>query len=122
MTTKLSLVCDKPDIILKNTVHVKTPQQNNCINRGLFGVITHLHLIQGIHCDNTTFSQQDITKTRQGIYHIMASRKLLPNRMKYLSRNVASHFFPLLNKQFPMETTETALDNHVKFLISEDNI
>jgi Ulp1 family protease len=92
MTTKSSLLHDNPELILKNAVHMKTPQQNKSIDCGLFGVITLLHLIHGIPIDDMTFTQQDITKLRQGLYFIMNSRNVLTNRMKYLSRNVTLHF------------------------------
>jgi Ulp1 family protease len=98
MTTKSSQLQNDPELILKNAIHMKTPQQNNSINCGLFGVITLLHLIHGVPIDDMTFSQQDITKLRQG---------LSTNGMKYLSRNVALYFFPLLKKKIPNEAADT---------------
>jgi Ulp1 family protease len=80
-------------LILKNVVHMKTPQQNNSIDCGLFGVITLLHLIHGVPIDDMTFSQRDITKLRQGLYFIMSLNNVSTNVMKYLSRNVAPFFF-----------------------------
>ena len=119
MTTKSSLLRDNPELILENAVHMKTPQQSNSIDCGLFGVITLLHLIHGIQIDDLTFTQRDITKLRQGLYFIMNSRNVLTNGMKYLSRNVAPHFFPLLNNKI---TNETSADHHVSELNAEDNI
>jgi hypothetical protein len=52
----------------------------------------------------------------------MSSKNVSTNGMKYLSRNVALHFFPLLKNKVPNEAADTTLDSHVNELNSEENI
>jgi hypothetical protein len=51
----------------------------------------------------------------------MSSKNVSTNGMKYLSRNVAPYFFPLLKNKILNEAADTTLDNHVQELNTEDN-
>jgi Ulp1 family protease len=97
MTTKSSLLHNNPDLILKKAVHMKTPQQNNSIDCGLFGVITLLH---GLPIDDMTLfisMRHNQIASRSIFYYEF--QVCINKRNEVFVKECCSAFFPTFEEQ-----------------------
>jgi hypothetical protein len=82
----------------------------------LFGFATLLHIAKGINIDENIFSQDDVTKFRQGLFTLLGS-DITPDPKKLLSPNFVTLFFPLLDGKGNTD----GYDSHIQFHLNSQN-
>lgn len=99
------LLQQKPDLILQHATVCPCPQQLNGHDCALFAFAVVTHLARGIAVDEKTFTQNDISHFRAGLYqHLSTGNQSLPP-------NYISTYFPNLPSFLPQP--ESQLHNNV---------
>jgi Ulp1 protease family, C-terminal catalytic domain len=109
-----------PKLILRKATYSSCPQQINGYDCSLFGVATLLHLARGIPIDHDIFTQDDVSKFRNGLYSIFSSN-ITPDPKKLLSPDFVSLFFPLLEGKGDGLGKDAHYDSHLQYYRNSQN-
>jgi hypothetical protein len=96
--TKLKVLEDDPDYILKNATYCPNPQQFNTFDCGFFAIASVLHLTRQIDLQMDTYNQQNITDLRQQLEIICLNEdnNNYPDPKTSLSMSFILSFFPFI--------------------------
>lgn len=117
-TKSNDILVSKPDFILKQARFVKSPEQKNSHDCGIFAIATMLHLIDGSKSMEAAFTQQHIGELRQAIY------KQFKSGTTELHWDFYCTFLPSLKRRSAVAAINSGLssdDEMVPFAESDDS-